>query len=49
MLKQVDAMQLMQRQIMFETKRNELLNIRLANNNLENECEKVKPKMLLKI
>ncbi len=41
---QVDAMQLLQRQIMFETKRNELLNIRLANDNLENECEKSQTK-----
>ncbi len=37
---QVDAMQLLQKQIMYETKRNELLNIGLANDNLEIECEK---------
>ncbi len=41
---QVDTMQLLQRQIMFETKRNELLNIRLANAKLENECEKSQTK-----
>ncbi len=41
---QVDAMQLLQKQIMFQTKRNELLNIRLANDNLENECEKSQTK-----
>ncbi len=29
---------------MFETKRNELLNIRLANDNLKNECEKIQTK-----